>query len=138
VRYLQGTRAATYSWAGSHFPQTDDEVSALLASNANRKQWPWPAAVNQVVLDRENQRVTVVWNASPNPTEVALPAQGATAQLVDKRGQVTTVTPQAGVYRLSLEPSRNNSDPRDPTLYLVGGSPLILVEDLPSSAPSPP
>jgi hypothetical protein len=43
-----------------------------------------------------------------------------------------------GRYTLSLEPSRNNSDPRDPTLYLVGGSPLIVVEDVsPTAVPSP-
>jgi hypothetical protein len=132
VRYLQGARSATYSWAGSHAPPTVDEVSALLASNNNRYQWPWPSAVNQVVLDRGAQRVTVVWNASGDPVAYALPAiQGSAAQIVDKYGNAAPLVAQGGVYQLRLEASHNNTDPRDPTLYLVGGNPLIIVEDMP-------
>jgi hypothetical protein len=55
---------------------------------------------------------------------------------VDKRGNTRSIAPQAGGYQLDLEPSRNNSDPRDPSLYLVGGSPWILVEEVPAT-PTP-
>src|SRR5437868_2781684 len=58
ARYFQQTQRAVYTWSGSHNPPTEDEVSALLASNANRAQWPWPGPVNMVVLDRGTQRVT--------------------------------------------------------------------------------
>jgi hypothetical protein len=111
-------------------PPTPAEIDALLTSNANRFQWPWPGPINTVVLERGSQRITVVWNASPQPMDVAVPARAPTAQLVDKLGSVTTPTATNGVYNLRLEPSRNNSDPRDPTLYLVGGSPLIIVEEI--------
>jgi hypothetical protein len=74
--------------------------------------------------------VTVIWNASPQPAQVALPAHSSAAQLVDKYGQSTPLAAQGGYYPLSLEPSRNNSDPRDRALYLVGGSPWIIVEDM--------
>jgi hypothetical protein len=61
-----------------------------------------------------------------------------TAQLVDKTGAITAVTPQAdSAYHLPLEPSSNNSDPRDRSLYLTGGSPLILVEQIPAAASTP-
>ena len=129
VRYLQQPRSATYYWWGSQVPPTEQEVTALLQSNVNRYQWPWPAPVNVVVLDRGAERVTVVWNASPQPQSVSLPAQSRAAQLVDKYGRVAPLAARDGYYDLSLEPSRNNSDPRDPTAYLVGGSPWLIVED---------
>jgi hypothetical protein len=138
VKYLQGARAAVYTWAGSQVPPSEQEITTLLASNTNRYQWPWPAPVNTVVLDRPGQRVTVIWNASPQPVQVSLPATGRAAQLVDKYGQVRPLVASNGAYPLTLEPSRNNSDPRDATLYLVGGSPWIVVEDLSAAlAPVP-
>jgi len=130
VRYLQNARGATYYWWGSSVPPSEDEVTALLASNANRTQWPWPAPVNVVVVDRGADRVTVIWNGSPDPAQVALPARSRAAQVVDKYGRVMPLAAQNGYYELNLEPSRNNSDPRDRTLYLVGGSPLLIVEDM--------
>jgi hypothetical protein len=82
--------------------------------------------------------VTVIWNGSPLPAEVALPAQSRGAQLVDKYGQSRPLTATNGYYPLSLETSRNNSDPRDPTAYLVGGSPWLIVEDMTQAiAPAP-
>ena len=138
VKYLQGVRAAVYSWAGSQVPPSAQEIATVLASHTNRFQWPWPAPVNTVVLDRPGQRVTVIWNTSPQPVQVALPATGRAAQLVDKYGQARPLVATNGAYPLTLEPSRNNSDPRDTTLYLVGGSPWIVVEDLTAAlAPVP-
>lgn len=130
IRYFQQTRAATYYWWGANVPLQEPEVSNLLVSNENRFQWPWPAAVNVVVLDKGPQRLTVIWNASPEPGQVQLPAYGRNAQLVDKYGRAVPLAAQNGYYPLTLEPSRNNSDPRDRSLYLVGGSPWIVVEDV--------
>jgi hypothetical protein len=143
VRYMQHVRSATYYWGGTQTPPTEQEITTLLASNTGRFQWPWPAPVNAVVLDRGSERVTVIWNASPEQVQFALPARAASARLVTKYGQVSNVAAQGGAYQLTLEPSRNNSDPRDQTLYLVGGSPLIIVEDATpptqtaTTAPSP-
>jgi hypothetical protein len=129
VRYFQHTRAAYYYWWGGGSPPTEQEITRLLASNENRWQWPWPAPVNVVVLEKEGQRVTVIWNASPQPIDVSLPAHSRAAQVVDKYGRTRPLVANDGYYELSLEPSRNNSDPRDRSLYLVGGSPWIIVED---------
>jgi hypothetical protein len=58
--------------------------------------------------------------------------------VVDKYGRARPLAASNGYYPLSLEPSRNNSDPRDPAAYLVGGSPLIIVEDATQAiAPAP-
>jgi hypothetical protein len=130
VRYLQNARGATYYWWGANVPPSEAEISGLLASDTGRPQWPWPAAVNVVVVDRVVDRVTVIWNGSPDPAQVALPAHSRSAQLVDKYGRVAPLVSRSGYYQLNLEPSRNNSDPRDRSLYLIGGSPLIIVEDM--------
>jgi len=130
VKYFQGVRSATYYWWGSNVPPTEQETTNLLASNANRFQWVWPAPVNVVVMDKSPQRLTVIWNASPQPVQVSLPAYSRTAQIVDKYGRAAPLSARNGYYELSLEPSRMNSDPRDRTLYLVGGSPSIIVEDM--------
>jgi hypothetical protein len=130
VRYFQNVRAAYYYWWGAGIPPTEDEITRLLASNENRYQWPWPAAVNVVVMDKAPQRLTVIWNASPQPVTVHLPAHSRVARIVDKYGKEAPLQARDGYYELTLEPSRNNSDPRDRTLYLVGGSPWIIVEDM--------
>jgi hypothetical protein len=130
VKYFQGVRNAYYYWWGAGMPPSDQEMTGQLASNANRFQWPWPGAVNVVVMDKGQQRVTVLWNASPQAGTVALPAYSRAATLVDKYGHEQPLTATNGYYQLTLEQSRNNSDPRDRTLYLVGGNPWIVVEDM--------
>jgi hypothetical protein len=130
VRYFQNTRRATYWWAGSQMPPTDQEIASLVASVSGHYQFIWPAPANAVTIERDTDRVTVVWNGTNQPAQIAIPAIAASAQLVDKYGRVTAIAPENGAYQLALEPSRNNSDPRDPSLYLVGGSPWILVENI--------
>jgi hypothetical protein len=126
--YFSNVQRATYSWDG---PQT---VEGLLRSNEGRFQFVWPAALNRVVMERPGQRVTVLWNASPQPLTARVAASSGSARLVNKLGVVQTIQPSGGAYELRLEPTANNSDTRDPTLYLVGGSPLIVVEDSPAPA----
>lgn len=125
--YFSNVRSATYGWSGAD-PATPAQLASLLRSNEGRHQFVWPAVVNRVVMQRLGERITVVWNAGPQPARATLPALGTSARLVDKLGNATTIAPRDGAYGLDLEPSGNNSDPRDPSLYLVGGSPLILVE----------
>jgi hypothetical protein len=134
--YFSNVRSASYSWTGAE-PPTQAQIEALLRSNEGKYQFVWPAAVNKVVMDRGSSKVTVVWNASPQKTSASVPASAASAKLVDKVGNVRAITPVNGVYQLDLEPSANNSDPRDPSLYLVGGSPQILVEDVSGGANPP-
>src|ERR671932_2233084 len=140
--YIPGATSALYTWHADESPPSPAEIDALLASDAQRYQFVWPAAVNMVILQRPGQHVTVVWDASPQPATAVIPAHGTNAILVDKSGVITPTAPAAdGAYHLALEPSTNNSDPRDRTLYLVGGSPLILVEqalDATSTPSAPP
>jgi hypothetical protein len=130
VRYLQHARGAMYYWWGASTPPTEAEIDRLLGSISGRSQWPWPAPVNVVVVDRVVDRVTVIWNSSPEPVQLELPAQSRVAHVIDKYGRMAPLIADGGYYPLNLEPSRNNVDSRDRTLYLVGGSPLIIVEDM--------
>jgi hypothetical protein len=137
VSTFHNVDSATYTWSGSANPPTDAQITALLNNNANRFQWLWPGAVNKVVLARGTQRITVVWNGSNQPATASLTPLGSNTRWFDKFGQALPgFAMVGGQYQVPLEPSADNSDPRDPTLYLVGGSPVILIEDV-SASPTP-
>ncbi len=130
VRYLSGVKSAYYTWDGAAEQPTPDQVTQLLNNNAYRPQWIWPA-VNRVVLERANGRVSVVWNGSARSLTAHVPAVGKGATVVDKLGNVTgQVVAENGQYTLDLPPSADNTDPRDPNLFLVGGDPRILIEQV--------
>lgn len=81
--------------------------------------------VQQIVLTRGAQTTRVLWATTPDALTVTVPALGASAQLVDATGAVQTVAAQGGVYTLSLPgaPYELGDD------YLIGGAPLLLVEE---------
>jgi hypothetical protein len=141
VRYMSRPSSATYTWEGASDPPTADQIAQLLQSNAKRTQWVWPAAVNRVTLERGVERVTVVWNASPKLATAHIPAIARSAQVLDKFGRDTgEVIAQDGQFQLELPPTSNNSDPRDPSVYLVGGDPRLLLEHvapLPTAVDAP-
>jgi hypothetical protein len=129
VRYMSAPTSAVYTWDGASDPPTEDELSRLLQSNATRTQWIWPAAVNRVTMERGPERVTVVWNASPRMATARIPAVTKSAQVIDRFGRDTgEVVARDGQYQMELYPTSNNSDPRDPSAYLVGGETRLLVE----------
>ena len=129
VRYLSAPTSAVYGWDGAGDPPTGAQISQVLRSNDHRTQWIWPAAVNWVTLERGAERVTVAWNASPKLTTAHIPATVKSAQVIDKFGKDTgEVVAQNGQYSFELYPTSNNTDPRDPSAYLVGGDPRIVVE----------
>lgn len=141
VRYLSRPTSAVYTWDGASETPTADQITQLLQSNARRSQWVWPAAINRVTLERGAERVTVVWNASPALVTAHIPAVANSAQVVDKFGRDTgEVIARNGQYQLELQPTTDNTDPRDPSLYLVGGDPRLLVEHvtpLPTAVDAP-
>ncbi len=141
VKYMSNVLSAVYTWDGANETPTDAQVTQLLQDNTNRTQWIWPAAVNRVTLERGTERDMIVWNASPKLVTAKIPASAKSAMVVDKFGRDTgEVVAQNGVYSLDLYPSSDNTDPRDPTAYLVGGDPRILVEKvvpLPTAVDAP-
>jgi hypothetical protein len=141
VRYMTTPTSAVYTWDGASEPPTEDQITQLIQSNARRAQWVWPAAVNRVTLERGVERVSVVWNASSKLVTAHVPAVAKSAQVVDKFGRDTgEVVAQNGQYQLELQPTSNNTDPRDPSAFLVGGDPRLLVEHvnpLPTTVDAP-
>jgi hypothetical protein len=141
VKFLSSPLSAVYTWDGASDPPTDDQITALLNDNTGRTQWIWPAAVNRVELERGTERDIIVWNASPKLVTAQIPATAKSAMVVDKFGRDTgQVVAQNGQYKLDLYPTNDNTDPRDPTEYLVGGDPRILVEKvvpLPTAVDAP-
>jgi hypothetical protein len=141
VRYMSAPTSAVYTWDGAADPPTDDQLVALLQNNAQHTQWLWPAAVNRVTLERGAERVSVIWNASPKLVTARIPANAKSAQVIDKFGRDSgELVAQNGQYSLELYPSSNNSDPRDPSAYLVGGDPRLIVErvaPLPTAVDAP-
>lgn len=83
-------------------------------------------------------KVTVAWNDDPgNPVTVQIPTDDASATVMDKLGHaVGTVNAVNGVDTVSLPAATNNNNfdcytPHgcDPNDYIIGGSPVILVEN---------
>jgi hypothetical protein len=141
VKYMSKVQSAVYTWDGASEIPTDAQITPLLQSDANRTQWIWPAAVNRVTLERGTERDIIVWNGSSKLVTAKIPAAAKSALVIDKFGRDTgEVVAQNGVYSLELYPSSDNTDPRDPSEYLVGGEPRILVEkvvQLPTAVDAP-
>ncbi len=74
------------------------------------------------------QRVLGLWARFGTDETALVPATGASAQLIDQAGNVTTLTPAGDSYSLTLDQATNQNLPYAPTTYAIGGPPLILVE----------
>jgi hypothetical protein len=83
-------------------------------------------------------RVTVAWNDDPGtPVSVSLPTNASGATVLDKLGNtVSQLSAAGGVEVISLPGATNNnnfdcfsSHGCDPSDYIIGGSPVILVEN---------
>jgi len=63
------------------------------------------ADATAVTFDRGAQTTTVLWNAGKRPLRVAVRAVASQARLVDEAGNIRTIRPAAGVYRIDLPPA---------------------------------
>jgi hypothetical protein len=86
--------------------------------------------VVRIELEREGELITVVWTMAPRPMTVTVAAHAQAATLVDKYGAERSITPDGGAYRLTLAPATANTVPDDPSRYLIGGDPILIVETL--------
>ena len=97
---MSNPTSAVYTWDGASDPPTEDQITQLIAEQCQRTQWVWPAAVNRVTLERGNERVIVVWNASSKMVTAHIPATVKSAMVVDKFGRDTgEVVAQNGEYQ---------------------------------------
>ena len=86
-----------------------------------------------VTIADGTHRVTVAWSTTPKAIDLPVVPQGVSAKLVTKLGQATDLSlpsdPSQPDYVLNLSPATDNTDDGNPNDYIIGGDPLILVED---------
>ena len=88
--------------------------------------------VIKIVLDEGQQRVTVIWNASPRDVSTTVYAQNAGGgTMVSLSGSTGAATPGSdGYYQLTLAGATNNHGATSSD-FIVGGVPQIIVETAP-------
>ena len=95
------------------------------------------SGLTKVVIQKDDERVTVAWTMRPSSLPVTLDAIAPRALLVDKYGGTSELEAQGGSYSLTLAGATANSNAGDPNDYVVGGDPLILVESRDGAAAAP-
>jgi hypothetical protein len=129
AKYFADARSAVFSWAGADKP-TRNQYQEIAESNVGRTQFIWPSQVAQVAMERGDRRTTVAWNTSPEAVTHRIPANAKQATLAYKDGRTQTIQATNGFYTVNLEPSTHNADPRDPSIYMIGGDPVIVDEQV--------
>lgn len=78
------------------------------------------------------KRIVGMWARYGMGETAVLPATSTSALLVFPDGTTQTITPDVkGNYRIQLQGASNQNAFWDPTLYPIGGRPVILIEDMP-------
>lgn len=76
-------------------------------------------------------RIVGMWARFGTAQTAVITATSTTALLVYPDGMTDTITPTNGVYSIPLPAATNLNAPWDPTLYAIGGRPVILIEQDP-------
>src|SRR5579871_5283285 len=83
--------------------------------------------VEEVAMRRAADRITVLWNRTPNRLVASIGARALTATLVDQTGATSTVRASGGAYQIDLSPATDNNGD-DANDYIIGGLPFIMLE----------
>jgi hypothetical protein len=94
--------------------------------------------VTTVTLDEGQQRVTVLWNTAPRQIIMQVHAQSASgALLLNSYGFGAHVEANSGgTYTVTIPPATNNHG-LTPSDFIIGGGPVLLVENGPFLPPPP-
>jgi hypothetical protein len=76
-----------------------------------------------------NQRIIGMWALYGMNETAVLPATAPSAQLIFPDGTSQTIFPINGQYNIQLPAATNQNAPWDPNLYMIGGRPVVVVED---------
>ncbi len=106
---------------------TSFQLGVKLFSTGNVRLYA-PGDLREVVFDQGSQRVTVLWDASPTPISVQVPAAGTAATLLDKMGAAQPIAANGGAYGVNLAGATMHTDTDNPSAYLIGGNTMIIVE----------
>ena len=111
------------------------QVAAEFFSNYQSAQLFAPGDLRQVVFDSPGRRVTVLWNAAPGGITVQVPVSGdGNALRVAPNGDAYPVGASGGAFQVDLAGATMHTDLNNPSRYLIGGTPVVLVEYGPQGA----
>jgi hypothetical protein len=134
ISSFSGVTSARLTWDGSADPLSGADMNRLIDSLQPHWQFVCPCTVAQVSMERPGQRVTVLWNTLPTPVTAVVQAAGSNATLMTANGNSTAMKAQGDELKVYLSGARSDTEPRDKTVRLVGGRPVILVEELAGGA----
>jgi hypothetical protein len=102
-------------------------IAEFTAGESGAQQWLIFARPGSAEL------ITVIWNNSGTISEALVPATSSGAILIDILGFQTALKPEGdGMYHLHLLPATNQNQVNMPDVrYMIGGPPVILVEQSP-------
>jgi hypothetical protein len=84
--------------------------------------------VYRVVLHRPGATVTVLWDQKPLAATATVAALGPTALVVTKLDESRVVQAHGGRFVFRLAAATGNTNSADPLDYVMGGSPVIVVQ----------
>ena len=92
----------------------------------------------QIAFYRNNtgQRLIVMWATQGHDAEAHVAAANSAATLLDMYGNTSTIVPQNGYYVIPLPRATNQNLLGDPSAFMIGGAPYILVEKASPFAPT--
>ena len=111
------------------------QLAASYFSHANSAKLFSTKELREVVFDEGNRRVTALWTTKPVSLSISVPASGPSAQVIDQYGNSKSVAAQNGQYLVTLDPATMHTNQDDPNGYLIGGHPLLIVEQNTAGAP---
>jgi hypothetical protein len=136
-------RVAVYKLVDIHLPDGGESYGLLRPDGSRRPSYDayhtatdylsgFTAAYHQpealyhlVHFERPQGSSRVIWARGPSEVALSVPALADSAVLVRGAGDVQPIAPDEGQYEITLEGARCTPE------CLVGGPPVIIVEDLP-------
>ncbi len=111
---------------------TTTQVALEQLADAQNVTWLDRGVVAQVVVEKPGEVTRLLWSRLPYAQAVRVAALSDRAVLSDMWGNETPITPEAGVYTLSLPGAECNQTTGD--FCMIGGPPLYLTESVPAGA----
>lgn len=107
------------------------QVGAKYLTGSGTTNYEQNDGYDLVTIDSGSQRVTALWATGPSPVTATVPLAGARARQVGADGNEIPITAAQGQvsYVVPLAGATANTDDKDPSHYLIGGAPIILVEE---------
>lgn len=109
------------------------QTAARYFSGFSQARYTDTEEMDRVTMEAGDRKVSVLWNPTPEPKSVRVRATGIKATRADKKGQATPLNvptgPGQNYYTFELPAATANVPDIEPDRYIIGGDPVILVEE---------